>query len=497
MVAAAGYHHTAAVGRDGTLFVWGHGNGGLLGPGGSHQRLTPTRVDGLPAPVRQVSAGYSHAGVVTDAGDLLMFGYGKNGRLGLGDEVRQTTPKLVKRALFADAAMLMVACGANHTAALTECGGVYTFGHGEHGMLGHGDEEDQLAPRRVPAAWFNDERVVMVAAGPGHTVALSEAGHVFTWGDGKSGQLGHNDREHQWAPRQVEAVWFRGDKVVFVAAGDDCTVAVTAGGRLYTWGMNYFGQLGHGDHGMLCDRLVPTLVGAGTFGGSAMVMAACGNNKTLVVTRDGALWACGRLGRDEETYRDAFVRVGAEKFGGARVVAATVGVSHSVAVTEDGALWTWGAGTNWQLGHGDTEDRWVPMRVAAAEFGDVRVGRGWGLSAEHSLAFAMGTHGRLGAASPVRSLAGEVELLRMIAPACHVGDCRLVQSPPGWVSWSAGKQEGVVRLLGGGLMLESVMGLADFPLDSDGEGADESEEDSAADSEGDTDDTELDLRFLD
>ena len=137
------------------------------------------------------------------------------------------------------------------------------------------------------------------------------------------------------------------------------------------------------------------------------------------------------------------------------------------------------------------------MRVAAAGFGDVRVGRGWGLSAEHSLAFAMGTHGRLGAASPVRSLAGEVELLRMIAPACHVGDCMLVQSLPGRVSWSAGKQEGVVRLLGGGLMLESVMGLADFPLDSDAEGADESEEDSAADSEGDTDDTELDLRFLD
>ena len=36
-------------------------------------------------------------------------------------------------------------------------------------------------------------------------------------------------------------------------------------------------------------------------------------------------------------------------------------------------------------------------------------------------------------------------------------------------------------------MLESVMGLADFPLDSDAEGADESEEDSAADNEGDTD----------
>ena len=66
----------------------------------------------------------------------------------------------------------------------------------------------------------------------------------------------------------------------------------------------------------------------------------------------------------------------------------------------------------------------------------LRVGRSWGLPAEHLLAFATGTHGRLGAASPVRSLAGKVELLRLIA-----GWCR------GWVSRSAGKEEGVVRLL--------------------------------------------------
>ena len=82
----------------------------------------------------------------------------------------------------------MVACGNLHTAVATEGGGVYTFGSGEHGRLGHGDEVDQLAPRRVAAAGFNGERVVMVAAGADQTVALSEAGHVFTWGNGLSGQ---------------------------------------------------------------------------------------------------------------------------------------------------------------------------------------------------------------------------------------------------------------------------------------------------------------------
>ena len=236
MAAAAGACHSAAVGEDGSLFVWGRGEYGRLGTGDTADRLVPTRVAGLPAPVRQVAAGFSHTGIVTEAGDLLMCGWGEYGPLGLGDEEDRARPTLVARAVFDGEAVLMVACGDAHTVVATEGGGVYTFGNGEEGQLGHGDDENQLAPRRVPAAGFNGERVVMVAASGRHTVALSEAGHVFTWGLGDNGRLGHDDWGHQFAPRQVEAGRFGGDKVVFVAAGTNHTVAVTAGGRLYTWG---------------------------------------------------------------------------------------------------------------------------------------------------------------------------------------------------------------------------------------------------------------------
>ena len=58
-------------------------------------------------------------------------------------------------------------------------------------------------------------------------------------------------------PRQVEPEHFGGEKVVFVAAGEFHTVAVTAGGRLYTWGCGEDGRLGHGATG---NRLVPMLV---------------------------------------------------------------------------------------------------------------------------------------------------------------------------------------------------------------------------------------------
>jgi alpha-tubulin suppressor-like RCC1 family protein len=434
------------VAEDGTTFAFGRNNFGQLGIGNTDDQHTPTRIVGLLAPVRQVAAGTFHTGMVTEAGDLLMCSKGEYGRLGLGDEEDRATPTLVARALFDGEAVLMVACGVVHTVVTTEGGGVYTFGRGRDGQLGHGDEENQLLPRRVPAACFNGERVVMVAVGGRHTVALSEAGHVFTWGSGSCGQLGHNDRENQLAPRQVEAG--QGDapeRVVFVAAGAEHTVSVTAVGRLYTWGRGWSGQLGQGDTG---DRLVPTLVGGfGAPEGGRVVMAACGAFHTLVVTQDGALWACGRgyagqLGLNDDEIRHVFERVGGTTgvaaFGGARVVAAAADRVHSAAVTEDGALWTWGHGGSGRLGYGDEESCLVPTRVTQDSLGGLRIGRCRVLPKAHALAFLMGTKRQGQGTVTVKKLAGEVSLVPMICRWCAT-------VLPG----VAGRMEGLMRLCGG------------------------------------------------
>ena len=46
MAAAAGRFHSAAVGEDGSLFVWGSGARGQLGTGDTAERRAPTRVAG-------------------------------------------------------------------------------------------------------------------------------------------------------------------------------------------------------------------------------------------------------------------------------------------------------------------------------------------------------------------------------------------------------------------------------------------------------------------
>ena len=443
MAVAAGDNHTIVLNQDGICFSFGDNEYGQLGTGDTTRRLIPTRVAGLPpsvGPVRQVAAGAIHTGIVTDAGDLFMCGYGSDGQLGLGDSNHRATPTLVGREAFNGEAVLMVSCGMHHTTVVTESGNVYTFGKGEYGQLGHWYEKTKLVPHQVPPAGFNGERIVMAAAGMYHTVALSEAGHVFTWGHCGYGQLGHNDRNRCLLPRQVDGMCFGGVKVVFVAAGGFHTAAVTAGGSLFTWGDGEYGQLGN--YGNII-RMVPKPVVAGVFGGSRVAMAACGRNHTLAVIQDGGLWACGRgckgqLGLNDTKNKYVFRQVGVAAFGGAKVVTAAAGYGHSVAVTEDGALWTWGDGRSGQLGHGDVETRLVPTRVAAGSLHGTRIGRCRPLPTAHALAFSMGTHGRLGAASPLAALAGEPGLLTMIASAANL-----------WIGGAAGESEALVRLLGG------------------------------------------------
>jgi alpha-tubulin suppressor-like RCC1 family protein len=362
MAVACGYSFSAVVGEDGSLFSFGANEHGQLGTGGNPQMLSPSKVAELPAPVRQVAAGSRHTGIVTEAGDLLMCGCGEDGRVGLDDEEDWAKPKKVQDNV------LMVACGYVDTVTVTTSGDVYTFGYGENGQLGHGDTTNRFLPCLVPRSSFNNESVVMVAIGDDHTVALGQSGQVFTWGYGGYGSLGHCSFDNEMKPKQVQSQYFKDEKVVFVAASGCQTSAVTVNGKLYTWGYGQLGQLGLGNT-FRCNVPTEVRVDRSESGRDRrVVMVACGSFHSLVVTEDGALWACGlgnsgQLGLDSNINRLFFELMDAGVFGNKKVVTAAAGHSHSAAVTEDGALWTWGRGIQGGLGHGNEESQPQPKKM--------------------------------------------------------------------------------------------------------------------------------------
>ena len=249
--------------------------------------------------------------------------------------------------VFGGARVVLVACGGEHTLVVTGGGRVYSCGDNFNGQLGHGTTTSSQVFTLVDAAHFEGASIVMAACGSDHSVAATAEGDVFTWGAGHAGCLGHNDEQRRLAPEKLGRWQFGGGKVVLVAAGEGHTVALTEDGVLWVWGYGNSGQLGLGDTN---NRLVPTRLGAGeVFGGSLVRMAACGFVHTLVVTVAGSVWAWGagyggQLGLNDEQSRLTPMLVGPEHFAGASVATVAGGAEHSAAVTEGGALYTWGQG---------------------------------------------------------------------------------------------------------------------------------------------------------
>ena len=67
-------------------------------------------------------------------------------------------------------------------------GNVFSFGLGNYGVLGHGDDLTWQIPRQIMS--LNSHRVKQIALGKWHTLCLTYQGKLFTWGRNHRGQLG-------------------------------------------------------------------------------------------------------------------------------------------------------------------------------------------------------------------------------------------------------------------------------------------------------------------
>ena len=107
--------------------------------------------------------------------------------------------------------------------------------------LGHGNTKHQLTPKHIAA--LVGHRIVHVDAGSNHAgshaIMLTESGRVFSCGFNGDGRLGLGDTEHRSVPTEVTGLGSQ--HVVGVAAGWQHSLAIGAGGAVYTWGRLFQG----------------------------------------------------------------------------------------------------------------------------------------------------------------------------------------------------------------------------------------------------------------
>ena len=217
------------------------------------------------------ACGESFTVAVTEDGELLAFGFGYHGQLGLGAALHQQPARAGGPELFANQRIRLAAAGCCHLAVVAEDGAVYTCGRGDDGRLGLGDEQLRRRLTRVPQALFAGSRVVMISCGGWHTMAVTAVGHAWTCGYNDDGQLGVGDTAKRLGFTRVDAGQLGGARIVMAACGSCHSVVVSEEGGVWTFGAGWNGILGLNDEQ---DRLVPTLLAAEVFKGSKIVTRA-------------------------------------------------------------------------------------------------------------------------------------------------------------------------------------------------------------------------------
>lgn len=191
--------------KDGELYSWGSNAFGQLGLGSSGNCVRlPTVVIALQwTPIMQLAAGGSHSAVVSYTGALYMWGKNEFGQLGLSDNSRRVVPTLQRS--LRDQKVAHISLGDEHSAALTTEGGLFTFGAGMYGQLGHGRTANELLPRKVFELMGTP--IVQVSAGRCHTLAANKYGRVYSFGLNGSGQLGVGSNQSSLVPLEMRGPW--------------------------------------------------------------------------------------------------------------------------------------------------------------------------------------------------------------------------------------------------------------------------------------------------
>jgi len=346
--------------------------------------------------ISTAACGSSHSAFVMDG---RLYTYGSNQYMQLGRSAGEGSEQGVGAPAAAvefkaageggASRVVSVALGAQHSAAVTDDGALWTWGWGGSfwsgaGGLGQGTRDSREEPTLVPTFQETGEVIRQVACGSQHTIVLTTEGRLYATGKGDFGRLGRGDTQDELDFEEIEYFSQANDsvlnpvgepKIVKVDAGNNFTAALSSDGELWVWGRNDHGQLGLGEEGMgdmYSAERYPRLVRALPLEGQQVVDFACGEFHLVALTSAGALYEWGNRTWLEPhpvslpaRYKDGLKDI--------KMVAA--GDKVSFAVTHSGQLYSWGAKSSGCLAQGPNCANNIvePTLVPAEVFGHHKI----------------------------------------------------------------------------------------------------------------------------
>jgi len=310
---------------------------------------------------------------------LWIWGNGNHLQLGLGIQVASNYSSPVQ--IGALTTWKQAASGIGANLAIKKDGTLWSWGGWKvsgswFGETGQNGQAYYSSPTQVGAltTWKQ------IAAGIASTAAIKTDGTLWTWGNTSTlatvysplGILGDGSTTNKSSPVQVGALttWKN------IAIGATSMYGISIDGSLWTWGANFYGQLGRSFAGGT------TLTGG--YYSSPVQVGALTNWKqisaqyfALAVKTDGTLWTWGSnvsgslgLGTSGSAYYSSPIQVGSlTNWKQVSVVAPgytnTSGEGSALAIKTDGTLWAWGNNTWGQLGNSTITYYSSPIQVGS------------------------------------------------------------------------------------------------------------------------------------
>lgn len=308
-----GWNHALLLKTDGSLWLWGNNDQGVLGDGSTTYRSLPVQVgtDWIDAACGNSSDGtgaISATGINTfairTAGTLWGWGSNSANQLGIfSTSAHRSSPVQIGTLSTWNNAIISAGNASGYIRA--QNGTIWSWGSNTNGRLGLNISTGLT--RSIPQQIGNRSNWTMVKSFHQHSGAITTNGQLWLWGRNNEGQLGDSTNVEKSSPVQVGT---RTDWLNF-SLGASHTIAIRDDGTLWSWGSNLSGQLG-------LD--LPTIVGS---------------------------------------HRSSPVQIGTEtnwsKIG--------TTIFASFATKTDGSLWAWGNFTQWGDGSSATETRSSPVQV--------------------------------------------------------------------------------------------------------------------------------------
>ena len=202
----AATNHNLVLCTDGSLVTWGQNDYGQLGNGSTTNSAAPLLVNrtGVLAgrTVVALDTGTSHSIALCADGAIAVWGYGNRGTLGNGGSVESYVPVLVNASgVLAGKTVVAIAAGNAHNLALCSDGSVAAWGLGDTGQLGNNSTTNRNVPVLVDRTGvLAGKTVVAVSAAGDSSFAQCSDGTQCTWGTNTSGQLGNNTTTQSIVP---------------------------------------------------------------------------------------------------------------------------------------------------------------------------------------------------------------------------------------------------------------------------------------------------------